>query len=117
MSNSSSIYRRDTSKVFAIHCDKVYESGYIKKEYVPELVKVKNEIQDKHYPFDIPEVIEEKVYSYSTSYNVPKCPTCQSTNLKKISGLSKAGSVALWGIFAAGRTSKTWHCNSCGSEW
>lgn len=49
--------------------------------------------------------------------NVPKCPTCGSTNLKKISGLSKAGSVALWGVFAAGRTSKTWHCNKCGYEW
>ena len=47
----------------------------------------------------------------------PHCPTCGSTNLKKISGLSKAGSVALWGVFAAGRTSKTWHCNKCGAEW
>ncbi|MDE7425425.1 MAG: hypothetical protein K2N51_17340 [Lachnospiraceae bacterium] len=49
--------------------------------------------------------------------NIPKCPTCGSTNLKKISGLSKAGSVAMWGVFAAGRTSKTWHCNNCGYEW
>jgi len=49
--------------------------------------------------------------------NVPTCPICRSTNLKKISGLSKVGSIALWGVFAAGRTSKTWHCNHCGSEW
>jgi hypothetical protein len=49
--------------------------------------------------------------------NKPKCICCGSTNLKKISGLSKAGSVAVWGIFAAGRTSKTWHCNNCGTEW
>ena len=49
--------------------------------------------------------------------NVPTCPTCQSTDLKKISGLSKVGSIAVWGVFAAGRTSKTWHCNHCGSEW
>ena len=49
--------------------------------------------------------------------NNPKCPTCSSTNLKKISMVSKAGSIALWGVFAAGRTSKTWHCNNCGSEW
>ena len=49
--------------------------------------------------------------------NVPTCPICQSTNLKKISGLSKVGSIAVWGVFAAGRTSKTWHCNHCGSEW
>lgn len=31
--------------------------------------------------------------------------------------LSKSGSVALWGVFSAGRTSKTWHCNKCGAEW
>lgn len=31
---------------------------------------------------------------------IPRCPTCQSTDIKKISGLSKAGSVALWGIFS-----------------
>ena len=49
--------------------------------------------------------------------NIPKCPTCQSTNIKKISGLSKAGSVFMWGVFAVGRTSKQWHCNNCGSEW
>lgn len=49
--------------------------------------------------------------------NKPRCIYCGSTNLKKISGLSKVGSVAVWGVFAAGRTSKTWHCNNCGAEW
>lgn len=48
--------------------------------------------------------------------NTPKCPTCSSTNIKKISGLSKAGSVAMWGIFSR-KVHKQWHCNSCGSEW
>lgn len=45
------------------------------------------------------------------------CPYCQSTNTRKISGLSKAGSVALWGIFALGKTTKQWHCNNCGSDF
>ena len=45
------------------------------------------------------------------------CPYCQSTNTKKISGLSKAGSVALWGIFALGKTTKQWHCNNCKSDF
>lgn len=47
----------------------------------------------------------------------PHCPYCSSTDLKKISGLSKAGSVALWGIFAVGKVSKQWHCNSCKSDF
>ena len=46
----------------------------------------------------------------------PKCPTCQSTNIKKVSGLSKAGSVALWGIFSQ-KVKKQWHCNGCGSDF
>lgn len=46
----------------------------------------------------------------------PHCPTCNSTNIKKISGLSKAGSVALFGLFSQ-KVKKQWHCNSCGSEW
>lgn len=47
---------------------------------------------------------------------VPRCPTCQSTDIKKISVASKAGSVALWGLFSQ-KVKKQWHCNNCGSEW
>lgn len=45
------------------------------------------------------------------------CPYCQSTNTTKISNLSKAGSVALFGVFAMGKVSKQWKCNSCKSEF
>lgn len=44
------------------------------------------------------------------------CPYCHSTNTKKISGLSKAGSVALFGIFSQ-KVKKQWHCNNCGSDF
>ncbi|MCI9127431.1 MAG: hypothetical protein HFG28_09565 [Eubacterium sp.] len=46
-----------------------------------------------------------------------KCPYCQSTNTKKISSVSKAGSVAVFGVFAAGKVSKQWHCNNCKSDF
>lgn len=45
------------------------------------------------------------------------CPYCKSTDTKKISGLSKAGSVALFGVFALGKTTKQWHCNNCNSDF
>lgn len=45
------------------------------------------------------------------------CPYCQSTNTKKITNMSKAGSVALFGVFAMGKVSKNYHCNSCGSDF
>lgn len=47
----------------------------------------------------------------------PKCFSCGSTNLKKITFANKAGSAYLFGIFAAGKASKSWHCNDCGTEW
>ena len=48
---------------------------------------------------------------------VVKCSYCHSTNTKKISGVSKAGNIALFGIFVAGKVSKQWHCNQCGSDF
>ena len=46
-----------------------------------------------------------------------KCPYCQSTNTRKISSVSKAGSIAVWGVYAAGKVSKQWHCNNCKSDF
>lgn len=54
---------------------------------------------------------------FSRDSNTPKCPTCGSTNIKKISGASKVGKVALFGIFAAGSVSKTFHCKNCSYKW
>lgn len=66
---------------------------------------------------------QSKVIDYTHNYdpinntqNVPKCPTCSSTDIKKISGLSKVGSVAIWGLLSR-KVHKQWHCNNCGSEW
>ena len=53
---------------------------------------------------------------YDDTVNKPHCPTCNSTNIKKISGLSKAGSVVMFGIFSQ-KIKKQMHCNNCGYEW
>lgn len=49
--------------------------------------------------------------------NNAECPYCHSKNTKKISGLSKAGSVAMFGIFAMEKVGKQWHCNNCKSDF
>ena len=46
-----------------------------------------------------------------------ECPYCHSTNTKKISKFSKAGNVALFGIFSIGKVTKQWHCNNCKSDF
>lgn len=48
--------------------------------------------------------------------NIPKCPTCSSTNIKKVSGASKAASVVMFGLLSQ-KVKKTFHCNNCGYEW
>jgi uncharacterized protein with PIN domain len=60
--------------------------------------------------------VEQQQSNKLQNDNTPKCPTCNSTNIKKISGLSKAGSVAMWGLLSR-KVHKQWHCNQCGSEW
>ena len=49
--------------------------------------------------------------------NNAECPYCHSKNTKKISGLSKAGSVAMFGVFAMEKVGKQWHCNNCKSDF
>ena len=51
-----------------------------------------------------------------TNGNLPKCPTCNSTNLKKISTTAKVTNTVMWGILGTKRY-KTFHCNQCGYEW
>jgi RNA polymerase subunit RPABC4/transcription elongation factor Spt4 len=49
--------------------------------------------------------------------NEPKCPTCGSTRIQKITAASKIGKAALFGIFAVGAISKTFKCDNCGHQW
>ena len=48
--------------------------------------------------------------------NVPKCPTCGSSNIKRVSGTSKAVSVVMFGLLSQ-KVKKQFHCNNCGYEW
>ncbi len=48
--------------------------------------------------------------------NIPKCPTCGSSNIKRVSGTSKAVSVAMFGLLSQ-KVKKQFHCNNCGYEW
>ncbi len=46
-----------------------------------------------------------------------KCPYCGSLLTKKITKASKVGGIALFGIFAVGRSTKEWHCTKCNSDF
>lgn len=48
--------------------------------------------------------------------NVPRCPTCGSTNVEKISTAKKAFGFAMVGLFSS-NLGKTMHCKNCGYKW
>ena len=66
---------------------------------IPEIFTPKYPLEDR-----------EKLYENSKEKSI-ECPYCHSKDTKKISNISKAGSVALFGVFALGKTSKQFHCN------
>lgn len=49
--------------------------------------------------------------------NIPRCPVCNSTKIRKISMTNKAVSALTFGILAAGHVSKTYKCGNCGAKF
>lgn len=47
---------------------------------------------------------------------VPKCPTCGSTNIRKMSGAERGISIAAFGLFSK-KINKTFKCENCGYTW
>lgn len=50
------------------------------------------------------------------SSNIPKCPTCGSTNIKKITAGQKLGGMIGFGIFSKTARSQ-FECKNCGYKW
>lgn len=52
----------------------------------------------------------------NVSSHQPKCPTCGSTNIQKISGTKRWLSASLFGL-ASSDIGKSMYCKSCGCKW
>ena len=48
--------------------------------------------------------------------NIPKCPTCGSTDIRKISGTKRFVSTGIFGL-ASSNIGKNMECRSCGAKW
>lgn len=46
----------------------------------------------------------------------PKCPTCQSTNIRKIGAVESGASIFAFGLFSK-KINKTFKCNNCSYTW
>ena len=64
------------------------------------------------------ELVDKKVQANKekSTANIPKCPTCGSTNIKKISGAKRWVGTGLFGL-ASSDLGKTMQCNNCGAKW
>ena len=99
----------------------IMTTEYIRQKYVfndPRFSKAKFNERERKEEKDYQEFKEQSKRDVAAYYGHPtiKCPTCGSTNTKKISGLSKAASVGLFGIFSQ-KVKHQFKCNSCGYEW
>lgn len=99
------------------NCGQVYNDG---NTYYCLRCNVKlqpiNQVAETKNP-QLTDISSRVVDTITPSSPTITCPYCKSTDCKKITGLSKAGSVALWGIFALGKTAKQFHCNNCKADF
>ncbi len=84
-------------------------------------VEYKKQVYDeiKKYKEENPLSPEQIAYNNMIareSLNKPKCPTCNSTNVKKISGTAKVAGAVTFGLFSKTARSQ-FKCENCGYKW
>lgn len=60
--------------------------------------------------------LEQQKSSATQNSNRPKCPTCGSTNIEKISATKKVVGGAMFGLFSSDVRNSI-HCKNCGAKW
>ena len=121
------LYEKD--EIIHAACDNCGRELKFKKY---ELVKVKTGVECfcGAYSDTITGLPEEKKTSYENRISqqpvireepvldkaLPRCPTCGSINVSKISLTSKAVGGAMFGLFSS-NIRNTYKCNNCGYKW
>jgi len=59
---------------------------------------------------------QNAVQKLENEQNIPKCPTCGSTNIKRITTLDRAVSVGTLGLLS-GKIGKNYECLNCKAKW
>ena len=108
-------YQKKNSKL----SDDFVPSGKTKEEILNDYAtihKVK-EIREKEYEQRVEQArIAQANAQAQELLNKPKCPTCGSTNIKKMGGIERGASIAAFGIFSK-KINKTFKCCNCGYTW
>ena len=89
----------------------VFTSPNFDKYYFDNAINIKGQLDDDYNA----KMAHGKAILEEQS-RAPKCPTCQSTNIRKIGTLNRMVSVGLFGL-ASSKIGKTHKCNNCGATW
>lgn len=87
---------------------------YEEKDRIIEL----SDIDKKYYDYKSRVYMDEECSQreINKEQNIPKCPTCSSTNIEKISSFDKAAGAVMFGLFSKTARSQ-FKCKNCGYKW
>lgn len=81
-----------------------------------KMIKDTGKIPKEYKSSEIKEYRKEIESIENVNRNIPHCPICNSTNIKKISNTERVTSIALVGIFSK-KINKSFKCNNCGGTF
>lgn len=93
------------------NADALYGNPEFSEKLYKRRLRDEHAIEMRHLELQRSQIAEQK-----KGTSVPKCPTCGSTNVEKISTAQKALGFALVGLFSS-NLGKTMHCKDCGYKW
>ena len=98
-----------TREEYASHTGKGFET--IKSKHIKErrFAEIRNDFDKMNSARKFKEEQELKEVQLREEQNLPKCPICGSTNLKKLDALSRTASVFMWGL-GSNKIGKTYEC-------
>jgi len=108
-------YQKKNSKL----SDDFVPSNKTKEEILDEYAAIHKtkEMREKEYEQRLEQARIYQVNAQAQEWlNKPKCPTCGSTNIKKIGSIERGASIAAFGIFSK-KINKTFKCSNCGYTW
>ncbi len=106
INNSSDEYTHDLLEKYV--GDTINWNIYNARENKQNTIRKKRIIQDKQ------KQAEEQ--TRQDAINIPKCPTCKSTDIKKITATSKIAGAIGFGLLS--KTAKSqFECKNCGYKW
>ena len=90
----------------------------IDKKIFDEYIKGNSQFDEELYRSRInkEKLLQQATFDKQRESNKPKCPTCGSTNVEKISTTKKAIGFVAVGVFSS-NFGKTMHCKNCGYKW